>query len=223
MFRNGLIILILAMWLIAGGVLLARSERQPAGAAGDSAERAQVTTGPHRARWGWGRRLTAEQQAKALEFLKETRPEHYERLLTLREDNPRGYHRALRMAHRLMKLPSELRQARMQMWDARIGIWKRIRQIRAAEDASEKEKLKEQLRRDVAEHFEAEQRQMERRLAHLEEQIGRMRQELKDRQEQREQIISERLERWLERLARPPGPRSRRGPKRLRERNRGSE
>jgi hypothetical protein len=72
-----------------------------------------------------------------------------------------------------------------------------VRQIRHAENADEKIKLGKQLEQAVSDHFRAEQALRARRLAHLADQIKELRRELAEQSEQREEIIAERLARWM--------------------------
>lgn len=73
----------------------------------------------------------------------------------------------------------------------------RIREIRQTDDPAMKKQLTEQLRTEVLEHFEAEQTLREHRLLHLADKIKRLRAELEEHRQQREQIVTERIERWL--------------------------
>ncbi len=164
--------------------------------------------------------MTEAQEQETLEFVKQRNPDYYERLVELREDNPRRYRRAIGswylFLQRWKHMSPELRDATIREREAQVRILKTVRQIHATEDPAEKERLREQLNEDVTEHFEAEQKLREQRLAQLIEQINRIRSEMKERSEQREKIVAERVVKWLERRERP----ERKGPRRGRWRRR---
>ncbi len=224
MRRHTIAVLTSAVLLAAAGILMARSDANkrldredspgpapalrahPGGAMGGSRPGG---FGPRRRQ-----RITKEQEQAVLDFLKQHRPEEYERAIKLRDDNPRLYRGVIRswwyFIQKVQHMPPELLDATIRERDAQVQIIKRIREIRRTDDPAKKEKLKQQLRKDVADHFEAEQRLRELRLARLIEQIDRIRSELKERREQREKIVEERVEEWLKRPVRRGRPRGRR-------------
>jgi len=159
------------------------------------------TTRPSRHRGRRGRRLTSGEEDEALEFLKANRPEHYQRLLDLKEQDERRYRSALRRMHRFVKrwrqMPPGIREATERERDLQIRIMEAVRKIRHAQNAGEKTSLKKQLEEAVSDHFRAEQTLRAHRLAYLADQIKELRRELAEQSEQREEIIAERVARWM--------------------------
>lgn len=210
--------------LAAGGVLMGQSDSNRQPVSDDSLQgrralrshwsEAAPTSRPAGPRGRRRGRLTPEQEKEALEFLKQRRSERYEQLVKSRQDNPPRYRRSVRAIYefmqRLKHIPSGLRETTLRQRDTEIRIIKRIHQIQKTEDPAKKEELKAELRKDVTEHFKAEQERLEQKLVQLAEQIERLRTELKERREQREQIVTERMEWWLNRPTPHPGPHSRR-------------
>jgi len=154
--------------------------------------------------------LTKKQEDEILRLLKDKRPRYYERLVRIRTESPERYRVALRAMYGFLRrwrgLPEDVRNLAMEEKDARIRIVQLIRRIRAGDDAEEQAELKRQLREAVAEHLDAEQKLRERRLAHLEQEIKRLREELSRNRQRREELIAERVQRWLRRPMRPGGP-----------------
>lgn len=141
--------------------------------------------------------MTEQQEADVLKFLEERRPEFYDQLKGLKQSNPIHYkvamHSVWRMYREWRQMPKDVQDALLAEQEAKI---KMIRLSRAVQDAGPNgdAKLKEQLKVAVTEHFGAEQKRMEAQLTRLEEQIERLRKDLKERTGRRDQIIEERLE-----------------------------
>lgn len=224
MRRHTIAVLTSAVLLAAAGILMARSDANKRPGREDSPGPAPALRahpggamggappggfGPRRRQ-----RITEEQEQEVLNFLKEHRPEQYERATKLRDDHPRRYRWIIRtwwyFIQKVQHMPPELRDATIRERDAQVRIIKRVREIRRTDDPAKKEKLKQQLRKDVTDHFEAEQTLRKQRLDRLIEQIDRIKSELKERREQREKIVEERVEEWLKRPVRRGRPRGRR-------------
>lgn len=151
--------------------------------------------------------LTETQQKELLTALKEARPELHDRLTSLRDDNPAAYQRALARAwrwyQRTRNLSPGARKASIGLAKTRARIWRLVVAIRKAPDSKTKEGLVTELRQAVAEQFDAEQTLRENRLAQLEQEIKQLRLELKERANQRNQLVTERVKRYLKATTRP--------------------
>jgi ribosomal protein S15P/S13E len=224
MRKHTIAVLTSAVLLAAAGILMARSDANkhldrddsPGPAPALRAHPGGTMAGSRPRGFGPRRRqrITEEQEQAVLDFLKQHRPGEYEWAIKLPDDDPRR-RRVIRtwwydVIQKVQHMPPKLRDATIRERDAQVRIVKRIREIRRTNDPAEKEKLKQQLRKDVADHFEAEQELREQRLALLIEQIDRIRSELKERREQRDKIVKERVEEWLKRPVRRGPSRGRR-------------
>ena len=159
-----------------------------------------------------GKRFTPAQETETLEFLKQHRPKHYQRLLELKEGSEGRYRWAARRMYRFMKrwreMPPAIRDATEEERDLQIRIMATVRRIRHAQNADEKATLEKQLKQIVSDHFEAEQVLRGHRLAHLADQIKELRRELAEQRREREEIIAERVARWMK-ATKPVGPTTR--------------
>ena len=165
-----------------------------------------------RGRPGRPARLTKEQEEELLAFLAKQRPEYYEHLLELREENPPRYKWAMlgmwRWYKRVQDMPEAERKAYLKVQESRIKALRIVRAIRGEKDQQKVAKLKQQLRQTAAERFEADQVLFEARLVRLEQRVKRLREDLKDRKQRRNEIIDEQVKKMLE--AKPGGARGRR-------------
>jgi len=165
--------------------------------------------------------LAPEQEAELLAMLKDKRPDDYNRLVRLRDENPRDYRWALgamwRAYQQYRNLPADMQKVADQAQQARIKAWRLSREMRAAKDDESKTRLRAELTETLQIEFDAEQKMREYHLAQLEEQIKRLAAEVKERAQQRDHVIEENLTRLLEaqkpdramqdRPLRPEGPR----------------
>lgn len=154
-------------------------------------------------RYGYMARLTEQQETELLAVLKDNLPEDYERLMKLKESNPRAYRWALAAAWRrylsVKSYPPEIQQAIRTQQTARLKSWKLSRRYRDAKDESDKQALRSELLKVMGQEFDAEQKVREYRLAQLAERIKQLRADLKERSERRDEVIGENLKRLLER------------------------
>lgn len=161
----------------------------------------RADAGP-RGRTGRPVRLTKEQENKLLEVLAKYRPQYHKHMLELREDNPGRYRRALGgmwwWYQRLERMPEEEREAYLKVQESRIKALRLVRAIREDKDQQKVAKLKQQLHQTVAEGFEADQVLFEARLVRLEQRVKRLREDLKDRKQRRDEIIDEQVKKMLE-------------------------
>ena len=158
--------------------------------------------------------LTDEQTEALLAFLKDRRPDLRERLVGLREKDPRAYRRLLRTTWwwylRWKDAPADVQNHAIEEEVSRIQIWKLAGAIRKTENEGERKRLAVQLREAVTRNFQAEQKVREYRLKQLAERLKQLRDELKQRSERQETIIGERVERYLKGEM---GPSRHRGPR----------
>jgi len=159
--------------------------------------------GPFRrsARPSASRPLSEDEEKAVLEFLKENRPVRHERLLKLRKEDPEGYQLALGAMHMFMRrwthMPKPIRELAIQAKDAEIQALQLVRQMRAETDAKALVALRKQLAQAVGELVDAELKLRELRLAQLEMQLERLREELTEQRKQRNHLIEQRMEAWL--------------------------
>jgi len=201
---------ILVLLVAVGACVLSVSVRADQG--GGPAPRVTVTMSPKgtvttrpakRPRW----ELKGEQIKELVEFLRDKRPEQYDQLAKLRDSDPRAYQRTARalywFMHRVKAMPSHVQGPYIKMTDLSVKIWQKVRQLREATDAAQKKLLTAELRELVDQRFEPEQVVREYRIAQMEDQIKRLREQLKDRAAHRAQAVDESLTRYLKLSTRP--------------------
>lgn len=146
--------------------------------------------------------LTEEQEAELLEFIQEHLSQRYEDFVKLSETKPRHYQfvmaRMWAWYEQWKVMSPEAQEASITEHDLRMEAFMVLRRWRETEDPDEKAQLKAELRDALGKHFDAEQRLREIQLAQLEERIERVRQELQQRAEDRDAIVTEHMERMLE-------------------------
>jgi ATP-dependent Lon protease len=151
--------------------------------------------------------LTEQQENDLLAVLKETQPENHRRLLELKKSSPDRFRWAMRAMwpwyQRYKSMPKEAQKAMLDEQDAKVEIWRIVEALPQAKDPAERAKLTSDLREAVSKQFGADQVLREYRLTELEQQIKRLREELQQRREQREQILKDRVEEWLRASTQP--------------------
>jgi hypothetical protein len=145
--------------------------------------------------------LTEQEEQRLLKLLQERRPQRYERLVRLKETSPLRYRLALRALHGFVRrwehMPEEIQQAAMQAKEAEIRVAEIVSELRETDDPKRRETLREQLREAAAEQFEADMALRMHRLEELEKRLARLRQDLTERRERQEEIVSQRVERLI--------------------------
>lgn len=148
-------------------------------------------------------------------MLQRRMPDRYERYVRMRDENPMAYRAALRD---LWGWYARWKNASPEVQDAFVGeqlaqtrINQIVRRLAQAGD-DERQRLLEELRKTVAEHFDAEYRIQQAKLESIEEQIETLRSEMSQRSEQRSALIQERFERWLRASTQPAASRPTSGP-----------
>lgn len=153
--------------------------------------------------------LTDAEQAELLGWIKQRRPEHLHRLEELRQDRPQQYQMALRMLWRwyqsYKQLPEPLREDFLVEQELRMKTWRLAQAIRQAPDEQARAKLIEELRGALNRQFEAELKVQRWRLKEMEERLAKVRQDLQQRQENRQAEIDKRLDGLLKASTQPGG------------------
>ena len=153
--------------------------------------------------------LSSEQEKELLGALEKKKPSVYQRLIQLRDSRPTLYQSALRAAwwsyQKWKNMPEPVQDAVLTEQELRAELGRVAEGIRKATDKAQRDKLVEQARATMTKLFEAEQKIREYRLSQLEEQIKKLREEMEKRYQQRNEIIEERINRWLKEGQGPAG------------------
>jgi len=163
--------------------------------------------------------LTDEQEAELLEALAERLPHRHEQLLELKKERPDHYKHVIARLWMWYKdwklLPDETKEDAMQEQDLHIESIRLAREYRAA-DASERRQIRAKLKGVLKRKFELSLRVREQRLAAMQKEIQRLREENADRQAKRDQIVNDQVSSILQvpddrpprpdREGRPPRP-----------------
>lgn len=224
-----------------------RSVRRPPEPEGDRAKGPPSSRSPGPGAFGPGsggkrprrrfKPLSKEQEKEVLDYLKKKQPELYKQTLAHREQDVSRYQRAIRWIwhslERRRHLPEEVSDA----YDVRqysfVRMWRLAKELHEARDDATKKDLGKRLRVLAEKLFDADQIIRGHRLKLLEDQIKHLKEELKERAQNRSVVIEEDLERMKEQAermgphrrgpgSRPSGPSSRpgesprRGPHRFR-------
>lgn len=199
MFRKTLMLMVAATVAVAGAGMLAEDKPDQPDKPRRSGPGHKRSFKPSERARGDG--LSAQKEEELLQGLKERMPDLYERLTKLREEDPDKYKAILRAMsqrnRRFVGMPPNVREYAQAEYEARLKIFRLLSAIRETTDETKLSGLKDELRSAVAERFDAEQKGRAERLAALEEQIKRLREDLKQRLASRDKIISERVSRWL--------------------------
>jgi hypothetical protein len=189
---------IVAIELVTMPLLLHAAENAsgPKGAPpaeGRSAEPVPAEHGPRR-----NGPVTATEERQIVEFVKTYMSQHYDRLIDLRDTHPRRYRITLRFlrprVQKLQAMPEATRKAHLREVKLKVQIYKTTRAYQSADSEGQKLQFRRQLHDLLAEQFDIEQKLQAHRLEQLEEQLQRLKDELKHRSEHREKIITDRLE-----------------------------
>lgn len=140
-------------------------------------------------------KLTAQQEAEVLAFLREHLPSRYRLLEKLRDENPSRYQQQLRVRRwwldRLRQMPEKVQQAAVLQYTTGTLPWRLSRQWQEADDAEEKAKLRRQVHEAVAKLFDASRITHEHRITQLTESVKRRRDELRERAGGRTKHVAE--------------------------------
>ena len=195
--RNALLLVAIAGVAILGAGILAQETARPASGQNDAPRSSHGSKGESSRRG----HITPEQEQELLANLKANRPEVYEQALELKKSDPEKYRRMLSMyawsQRRLRALPEDVRQRVQAEMDAKLKVSRLLRDIRATDNEPKRKPLIAKLHQAVADHFDAEHKGREGRLAMLEKQIERLREDLARRVKDRDQIIKDRVEHYL--------------------------
>jgi hypothetical protein len=145
--------------------------------------------------------LTDAQEKELLQFLQQNHPEQAKRLAELKQNNAMRYQWAIRAAwrwyERWRNMPKDVQEAFITADHARVKVWRLANQVHDATSPEEKTRLEGELRQTVLQMVQAEQKIREYRLKQLEEEIERLRADLRDRQAKLEKIVDHRVERLI--------------------------
>jgi len=207
----------LAVVLLCGAVVLADPPADPPNDEGQAADQpadspprhpprlpdqTHLGEGPPHAGRPSRQPLTEEQEAELLKFVQEHLPSQYEDFVKLSETKPRNYQfvmaRMWAWYEQWKVMSPEAQEASITEHNLRMEAFMVLRRCRETEDPDKKAQLKAELREAMGKHFDAEQRLREIQLAELEERIEQVRQELQQRAEDRDAIVTEHMERMLQ-------------------------
>ncbi len=180
-----------------------RGEREASRKDGDKPAR------EHPRRRGGGWKISDEEEAELLAALKKHRPDHHHRLASLKEDHPMAYQWALRRAWRWYQqwktLPDELKEITLDLQDYKLKAWRLARRVEQAENEDEKTKLEKQLHDTLTGQFQAEIAIYEHHIKDLEKRLECLREHLEQRKKQKNEIISDRMEKVIDAASRHDG------------------
>ncbi len=163
--------------------------------------------------------LQGELARQFLEHLAEKEPEEYARLMELRKRRPGMYRLELLAAwvrrQRMEHVPKEVREAKETIETGRRVILRLVMQYRRETDSGKREAVRGKIVQAVGELFDADITLREHQVKELEERLAAVRQEIKDRRANRDEVVEDRVQRVLE-LAERSGPLRRRGREGLR-------
>jgi hypothetical protein len=208
-------LLTVAVWVSAAALAAAGASsaskkssggKSAGGKAGETGEKARKAEGNPRPRPRWGE-LTDENEAELLAWLKKHRSDRHQALVEMRTADPRACARALRWwwraYNRHRHLPEEVLAPALRLYEWRVKLDKAVRRLREAKPA-ERPPLVKELRQLIASQLDDEHVYNKYRVGRLEKRIAQLRVELKRQVEQREEVIQERVERYLEEATKPP-------------------
>ncbi len=158
--------------------------------------------------------LTPEQVDRLMGFIKENLPQFHERLAAARQNNPAAFrlmiHQAARRLFPIVRMKfenPELAEKMIAEFKAQIVIDDLTQRYRKASRA-EREQLKPQLRQHVATRFDMRLERLRIEIRNLQRRLDEAKQELTDQEENKQELIDERLDDLLSDVdRRPPGER----------------
>lgn len=125
-----------------------------------------------------------------IEDMKKNDPEQYERLMTLRKEDPQAFRREI---HKQFGERME-RHMRKQLGPEEKKTQDLAAKYQAAADPDEKAEIKERLEAAVQAEFDARIKQQEDMLAKMEQRLNQLREHLSTRKNSRDKICSKRVE-----------------------------
>ncbi|MBI5725303.1 MAG: hypothetical protein HZA50_15190 [Planctomycetes bacterium] len=169
-----------------------------------------------------GQGVTEEQERELLEFYKSVKSEYYDSLVRLRDNNPHVYKQMLKRFwnryQEIKTMPRDIQVVAIFEQELKAGIWKTgnlIREAKTRDDAQAVQQLTDKLRDLISQQFDAEMKMTEYGLTQFEERLKKLREELKQRAGQKDQIIEQRLhENLQDNPATMPAPGKHDGPPR---------
>jgi hypothetical protein len=151
--------------------------------------------------------ITDQQETELIASLTEKRPEEAARLRRLKDENPRAYRGQLVIAWRAYQvwkdLPPEIQKLYETQQRSRLEAWRQAQNFMNTKDSAQKERIHDRLMETLGSEFDAELGIRQYRLGQLEDQLKRLRAELKDRADHRAQGIEQNLQDLLTNKFRP--------------------
>lgn len=153
---------------------------------------------------------------QALEIIKETNPQFYERISRLRKERPEEFERVMERFRPQLADLSRQRQDDPEGWPVRAKLFMLDRDANAAArriaamEPEQREQAKLRFRELLGRAFDARLKVIEADIARMQRRIAVLQAELKDKNGQRDELIDQRMEQMLKRaedsLGDPLGP-----------------
>ena len=148
--------------------------------------------------------LTPEQEAEALEYLREVYPERVEDILVWKDLRPDQYRRGLSRAFREMRFMKMLKEKNPERY-ARVSEEKQLerksrslaKKYREADDETEKARLREELEVLLDGLFDYRQMNRKGEIERLEKRLAELREDNQKRLANKEEIVQKRLRELL--------------------------
>ena len=145
--------------------------------------------------------LTEQDVAEAMEFIEEYGgPEMVSKLKDLKVDAPVKYRAALKRAllekrdlERLKENEPDLYKKRLRILELRAESFNLAENYRNAKSDGEKNRIKEEMRNVLSKQFDLKEKEKGQRIERLEEEIARLKEELKERKTHKEEIVERRM------------------------------
>jgi len=149
-------------------------------------------------------RLTLEQEAAAIEYIRVHKPKLYELLQKIKLNKPQGYNETLQMAYRQMVRMEEMQQRDPEMYE-RVKLENKLDQdaqllaqaIQKLEEADEIEAQKKELKQKLNELFDLRQENRLDEIRKLEQRIQELKENNAKRLANKELIVQRRMNELL--------------------------
>ena len=102
------------------------------------------------------------------------------------------------------RMPPDVQQPALVVMDRQVDIYRLAREYHRAATDAERQRITAELKKAIGEHFDAELKVRAHALGVFEQRLARMQMALEAQAKRRDDIISERLKRYLARNQQPP-------------------
>ena len=147
-------------------------------------------------------RLSEERIGELMDRMKTEQPDMYQHMQELQKTRPAAFARMIvdvdRSVRQMDALPPELRESFRQLREDNIRAADLVKQIRNAQDQTEKQRLTEELQQVVSRQFDNMQKKREYDLQQLTRRLDDLKHELNDRAARRSEFIDTRVKTLLE-------------------------